>query len=210
MIKWFLISSAPSRIHYWDSSRVHWHVSFNTGTPHKTARKQGRAGIERRKPARRWEGRGGGPRHSSGPVISCNASIAITGITRWSTGWRKIMVSNRGRRWTDRTAEIFPFYALISWTGKTKSPACITHCHIPARINYKRFKKCPDSTQRSKKSSSKTIAVTGRGRPTRMFPVRGEHHLHIKKCSYPRNKPWRPIRVSYEVRIRYEKVWLYP
>jgi hypothetical protein len=32
-------------------------------------------------------------------------------------------------------------------------------------------------------------------RPIGVFPVRYEHHLHIKQYSYPRNRPWRPIGV---------------
>jgi hypothetical protein len=31
-----------------------------------------------------------------------------------------------------------------------------------------------------------------------VFPDRYEHHLHIKKYSYPRNRPWRHILVFPE------------
>jgi hypothetical protein len=33
-----------------------------------------------------------------------------------------------------------------------------------------------------------------------VFPVRYEHHLYIKKESYPSNRTWSPIGVSREVR----------
>jgi hypothetical protein len=42
---------------------------------------------------------------------------------------------------------------------------------------------------------SKAILVTGRG-GSLVFPVRYEHHVHIKGYSYPCNIPWWPIRVS--------------
>jgi hypothetical protein len=44
-----------------------------------------------------------------------------------------------------------------------------------------------------------------------VLPVRYEHLIHIKKGSYPRNKPWRPIGVipvRYEHHINVKKVKL--
>jgi hypothetical protein len=40
------------------------------------------------------------------------------------------------------------------------------------------------------------------------FPVRCDHHLHIKKQSYNRNRPWRPIGVfpmRYENHLNVKK-----
>jgi hypothetical protein len=60
-----------------------------------------------------------------------------------------------------------------------------------------------------KGSKSKTNPVTGREGPY-VFPLRYDH-LHMKKYSYPRNRPWRPIRVFP---LRYEhlhmKKYSYP
>jgi hypothetical protein len=35
-----------------------------------------------------------------------------------------------------------------------------------------------------------------------VFPVRYEYHLRIKKCSYPRNGPWKSISA---LPVRYER-----
>jgi hypothetical protein len=44
-----------------------------------------------------------------------------------------------------------------------------------------------------------------------MLPARYEHHLHIKKQSYPRDKLWRPmLPVRYEHHLHIKKVKLSP
>jgi hypothetical protein len=44
-----------------------------------------------------------------------------------------------------------------------------------------------------------------------VFPVRREYHLYIEKSSCPRNRPWRSLGVSCEVRTSFtHKKYSYP